>query len=191
MEGFTPPMSRITRAAAVTAVAAALTIGLATSASAAPLTVKTRQTTTTDGDTYNLTLAAPTTLSAQGQHVPVFGAGYNTDQGIFIALCVVPDSVDVDDPATYTARPTPCLGRGAGDTSGAAHRVTNTDTGTPGITSRYGPGGSFYATLKLKPQLADGTVCDIDVKCAIVTRADFTATNDRTYDLYIPVTFRR
>ena len=176
---------------AVTAVtgAAVLTLCLATPASAAAgFVVKTRQVTAV-GTRYNLVLAAPAALSAEGQDVPVAGYGYNTAQGIFVALCVIPDSVSVDDPSTYTARPTPCLG-GRQSTNGAAHRVTNTDTGTPGITSRYGPHGSFHVILKLNPNIASDTVCDVDVRCAIVTRADFTATDERSYDMYIPVAFR-
>lgn len=190
-------MSNTFRKALSAAIAAAsvatLTLGPATSASATPVhrpAVKTR-TVTVDGTAYRLVLAAnDTRLSAKGQDVEVFGVGYNADQGIFVALCVIPDSVDVNNPATYTTLPTPCLG-GREDKSGASHRVTNSATGTPGITSAYGPHGSFRATLRgLKPEISPGTVCDVDVRCAIVTRADFTATSDRSYDMYIPVSFR-
>ncbi|MFJ2110991.1 MULTISPECIES: hypothetical protein [unclassified Streptomyces] len=174
----------MTPAAALTG-ALALTLGLSSPASAASAY---RQV-VVNGDTFNLVVAAPSHLSKDGSDVRVFGTGFNRAQGIFIALCVIPDSVDPRDPATYTERPTPCVGNGPGDTSGAAHRVTDTATGTPGITSRYGPNGSFRALLKLTPKLADGSVCSVDVRCALVTRADFTATNDRSYDTYIPVTF--
>ncbi|WP_369170548.1 hypothetical protein AB5J49_23285 [Streptomyces sp. R28] len=63
-------------------------------------------------------------------------------------------------------------------------------TGTPGITIPYEDGGKFRTTLEnLRPEIADGVVCDVNVRCAIVTRADFTATGERLYDQYIPVRF--
>ncbi|MFM9662951.1 hypothetical protein ACKI2B_47135, partial [Streptomyces scabiei] len=74
---------------------------------------------------------------------------------------------------------------------GSSRRITDSATGTPGITLPYRAGGSFLTTLNLRPEIADGVVCDVDVKCAIVTRADFTATADRSYDQYIPVSFGR
>jgi hypothetical protein len=55
----------------------------------------------------------------------------------------------------------------------------------------YGPDGSFRVTLTLQPKIADGVECDVDVRCAVVTRADFTATDDRRLDLYVPVRFAR
>ena len=139
-----------------------------------------------DGTNYHLTLAAPTRIVPE-RPVTVLGHGYNPQQGIFVALCAIPASVSPDDPATFTSLPTPCLGpRGAG---GASHRIVNGPTGEH--TSPYGPGGSFDVTLNLQPKIADGVECDVDVRCAVVTRADFTATQDRRLDLYVPVTFEK
>ncbi|HKS48513.1 MAG TPA: hypothetical protein VJT49_26060 [Amycolatopsis sp.] len=151
-----------------------------------------RTVTTADGSTFHLSLIAGfTTLPASGGRSVVEGAGYNTAQGIFLAFCAIPSTVKVGDPATYTALPTPCL-PGHATKDGSSRRITNTATGTPGITLPYGPNGSFVTTLdNLRPQIADGVVCDVTVQCAIVTRADFTATGDRSYDQYIPVHFQR
>ncbi|MEV0219359.1 hypothetical protein [Streptomyces sp. NPDC050704] len=150
-----------------------------------------RTVTTTDGATFALKLAAsPVTLPSSGGTVGVAGAGYNTAQGIFLSFCVIPDTVRVGDPSTYTSLPTPCLG-GRESTDGSSRRITDTGTGTPGVTIPYGPNGSFHTTLNLSPKIADDIVCGTTVKCAIVTRADFTATNDRTFDQYIPVHFTR
>jgi hypothetical protein len=143
-----------------------------------------------DGATHDLRLTATRTLPASGGSVAVRGSGYNHAQGIFVAFCVVPDKVAVGDPATYTELPTPCAG-GRKSTDGSARRIADNATGTPGITVPYSPHGSFLVTLDhLKPQIAPGKVCDVNVKCAVVTRADFTATTNRNYDLYIPVDFR-
>ena len=170
-----------TTAGGVTALALVVAAASTVTAQASPLAHRTVE---YGGQSHVLTLAGPTTLTP-GLPVPVAGSGYNVDQGIFVALCAIPPSVDPDDPRTFTARPTPCLGtRGDGDSS---HRVVNGVQGDH--TSPYGPGGSFAVRLTLQPRLAEGVECDVDVRCAIVTRADFTATQDRTYDLYVPIRF--
>jgi hypothetical protein len=189
-----PPTQRhralLRGALAVTAAGLAAVVPLAGTATATPLSGKAQRTVTTDdGDTFRLRLkAGPVVLPAAGGTVQVKGAGYNRAQGIFLAFCVIPDGVKVGDPSTYTALPTPCLpGRETKD--GSSRRITDTDTGTPGFTLPYGKGGSFRTTLNLKPTMQDGRVCGETVRCAIVTRADFTATGDRLYDQYIPVHF--
>lgn len=191
---MTPPTPRpknlLRGALAVTAAVLAAVVPLAGTAAATPLTGKAQRTVTTaDGDTFRLRLkAGPVVLLATGGTVNVKGAGYNRAQGIFLAFCVIPDGVRVGDPSTYTTLPGPCLpGRDAQD--GSSRRITDTGTGTPGITLRYEKGGRFRTTLNLRPEITDGKVCGETVRCAIVTRADFTATNERLYDQYIPVHF--
>jgi hypothetical protein len=149
-----------------------------------------RTVTTADGETFRLKLATgPTVLPASGATVRVKGHGYNRAQGIFLAFCVIPDGVRVGDPSTYTELPGPCLG-GREAKDGSSRRITDTGTGTPGITLPYGKGGSFRTTLEnVRPEIADGMVCDVNVRCAVVTRGDFTATNVRLYDQYIPYHF--
>ncbi|WP_234386663.1 hypothetical protein [Streptomyces scabiei] len=101
---------------------------------------------------------------------------------------MIPDGVKVDDPSTYTTLPGPCLG-GREAQDGWSRRIADPGTGTPGITLPYEKNGGFRTTLNLRPEIADGKVCGEAVRCAIVTRADFTATNERLYDQYIPVHF--
>jgi hypothetical protein len=120
----------------------------------------------------------------------VAGTGYNRAQGIYVGFCVIPPTVTPGDPATYTEMPGPCPG-GSRPTDGSSRRITDTDTGTAGVTLPYEPGGSFRVTLqRLKPEIVPGKVCGENVKCAIVTLSDLTAPTDRRYDLYIPVEFR-
>ena len=146
-----------------------------------------RSVTTADGDTFHLKLAAaPITIPSTGETVAVAGTSYNTAQGMFLASCVIPEGVRLGDPTRYTALPTPCLG-GRESTDGSARRITDSATGTPGVTIPYRPVRSFLTTLSLRSKIADGTVRDVDVRCAIVTRADLMATDDRTHDQYIPV----
>ena len=164
----------------ITAAAAALSV-------LSPALPADHRTVEMDGTSFHLTLATPTATITPGRPVTIAGHGYNPAQGIFVALCVVPDGVTPGQPATYTSRPTPCLGtRGSG---GVSHRVANGATGEH--TSPYGPGGSFVVDLTLQPKISDGVECDVNVQCAVVTRADFTATDERRLDLYVPVHFRR
>lgn len=151
-----------------------------------------RTVTTAKGSTFHLSLfARSTVLPASGGQTVVEGVGYNTAQGIFLEFCAIPSTVTVGDPTTYTALPTFCL-PGHATKDGSSRRITNTATGTPGITIPYGPGGSFHTTLdNLRPQLPSGDICDVTVQCAVITRGDFTATKDRSYDQYIPVHFVR
>ncbi|MEV0221662.1 hypothetical protein [Streptomyces sp. NPDC050704] len=178
--------ARATRIAAVGATAAALTVGLATSASAATAT----RSVTVSGTTYNLSLTAPDGLSSAGQNITVSGSGYNTAQGVYVSLCVIPEGVVPGDPSTYTTRPTPCLG-GADQsgTTGASHWVSNLGGGTVANSSRYGTGGSFSVSVHVNPNIAAGQVCGTDVDCAIITRADHMASGNRSYDVYLPVSF--
>ncbi|MEV0637998.1 hypothetical protein AB0I77_24250 [Streptomyces sp. NPDC050619] len=177
--------------AAAAAAGLAAILPLAGTASATPFGGYAHRTVTTaDGATFDLRLAAgPTVLPASGGTVKVKAAGYNRAQGVFLAFCAIPKGVVVGDPTTYTSLPGPCLpGRETKD--GSSRWITDTGTGTPGITLPYEDGGRFSTTLEnVRPEIADGVVCDKTVECAVVTRADFTATNERLYDQYIPVHF--
>ncbi|MFF0446316.1 hypothetical protein ACFYT4_07845 [Streptomyces sp. NPDC004609] len=170
--------------------AAALTMGLASSASAG-----TGSRTVVDGPTFNLSLTAPGTAAAAGQNVTVSGSGYNPDQGVYVGLCAIPAGVDVTDPTTWTAKPTPCLGgQDQAGTTGASHWV-NSDWWwlAPNSSSPYtesGGRGAFSVQIHVKAQLSAGVTCGQGgVTCAIVTRADHLDSNDRKYDVYVPVTF--
>ncbi|MGW0820291.1 hypothetical protein [Streptomyces sp. NPDC002845] len=176
------PLSVRTAARAGLAVAAAgaLTLGLATSASAATST----RTIVDGGTTYNLSVTAPDTASAAGQVINVTGSGFNTGQGIYVSLCVV-------DGAQGATKPTPCLG-GQDETgeTGASHWVNNTFGGWFANSSQFGTGGTFDVNIYVQATLDDGSVCGEDVECAVVTRADHFDTNDRKYDVHVPITFQ-
>ncbi|MFJ6657289.1 hypothetical protein ACIQNG_13095 [Streptomyces sp. NPDC091377] len=167
------------RAGLAVAASVALTLGLAGSASAATST----RTVTDGGTTYNLSLTAPNTAAAAGQVITVTGSGYNPGQGVYVGLCVV-------NGAQGANKPSPCLGgQDQTGTTGASHWVNNTLGGTLPNSSRFGTGGTFTASIFVKATLADGSVCGEDVTCAVVTRADHFDTNDRKYDVHVPITF--
>ncbi|MGX9889914.1 hypothetical protein [Streptomyces sp. NPDC002276] len=168
------------RAALAVTASAALTLGLATSASAATST----RSVVDGGTTYNLSLTAPGTATAAGQVVTVSGSGYNTSQGVYVGLCAVSG-------AQGAAKPTPCLGgQDESGTTGASHWVNNTFGGLFANSSKFGTGGTFSVSIFVKATLDDGRVCGEDVDCAIVTRADHFDSEDRKYDVHVPVTFQ-
>lgn len=120
-------------------------------------------------------------LSPEGQSVTVDGAGFNTDKGIYVALCAIP-------PTNHA--PSPC--GGGQDREGDAGTSTWISSNPPdyaiGLTTPYGSGGSFTATFSVSPMISATVDCRI-VACAIVTRNDHTRSADRSQDLYIPVSF--
>ncbi|GGZ41198.1 neocarzinostatin apoprotein domain-containing protein [Streptomyces poonensis] len=175
-----PSARTAARAGLAVAASAALTLGLATSASAATAT----RTVTDGGVTYGLSLTAPATASASGQVITVSGTGYNPGQGVYVGLCAVSG-------AQGAAKPTPCLGgQDESGSTGASHWVNNTFGGLFANSSKFGPGGSFSAQIYVKATLDDGQVCGEDVTCAVVTRADHFDTNDRRYDVHVPISFQ-
>ncbi|MEV7285073.1 hypothetical protein AB0O01_11025 [Streptomyces sp. NPDC093252] len=161
------------------AASAALTLGLAGSASAATSTR-----TITDGSTtYNLSLTAPNSASAAGQVITVSGSGYNSGQGIYVGLCVVSGAPGAN-------KPSPCLGgQDQSGSTGASHWVNQTFGGLFANSSKFTTGGKFTVNIFVKAQLEDGSVCGEDVTCAVVTRADHFDTNDRKYDVHVPISF--
>ncbi|MEJ3749215.1 hypothetical protein WEI85_38875 [Actinomycetes bacterium KLBMP 9797] len=180
------------RFAVVGAGVAALILGAATTASAAVVTAN--RTVTVSGTTYTLALSAEDTLAAAGQTVAVEGHGYNTGQGVYVGLCVIPDTFDPANPVYGTA-PTPCLG-GADQTgsTGASHWVSNSIlAGTIANSSKWtveNGTGAFAVSIYVNPNISASAICGDTVQCAIVTRADHTASSNRTYDLFLPVTFQ-
>ncbi|KOU77877.1 LPXTG-motif cell wall anchor domain protein [Streptomyces sp. MMG1533] len=168
------------RTALAVAASAALTLGLATSASAATSTR-----TIVDGSTtYSLSVTAPDTAASTGQVITVTGSGFNTGQGIYVGLCAV-------DGAQGANKPTPCLGGQDEDGSiGASHWVNNTFGGLFANSSKFGSGGTFSVQIYVKATLDNGQVCGDDVTCAVVTRADHFDTDDRKYDVHVPISFQ-
>jgi hypothetical protein len=175
-----PSARTAARAALAVAASAALTLGLATSASAATSTR-----TIVDGSTtYNLSVTAPNTAATAGQVINVTGSGFNTGQGIYVGLCVIDGDPGVN-------KPTPCLGGQDEDGStGASHWVNNVFGGMFANSSKFGTGGTFNVNIYVKATLDDGSVCGQTVECAVVTRADHFDTDDRKYDVHVPITFQ-
>lgn len=130
---------------------------------------------------------------AAGDRIIVSGTGYDAASGIYVALCKVPDSLEV--------KPGPCLGgvgqRGegreaiAGVVEYGASNWINDDWAWRLFGARSFDDanvGSFTAYIEA-PAESDENVDCTAVRCGLYTRNDHTALEDRVQDVYIPIAF--
>lgn len=121
-------------------------------------------------------------LDPAGATIRVQGTGFDTNLGIYVGLCV--------DQGPGAA-PSPCVGGVdmEGEGSSSAWISSNPPSYATDLTIPFGPGGSFDVTLTVAAAdehvdcLAEGT------SCVIATRADHTASTDRSADVRVPVHF--
>jgi hypothetical protein len=123
-------------------------------------------------------LKASATSVKSGTTVVVSGSHFDETVGIYLGFCVVPRK---------GMTPTPCGGginkSGFGDAS--FWISSNPPPYGVGLAEEFLPGGRF--TKKLKVTKMIGKFDCTKVKCAITVRADHLRTNDRSYDLYLPI----
>ena len=128
-----------------------------------------------------LTVSQATNLSADDQWVTVSGKRYDETMGILVTLCVVPTPGEL---------PTPC---GSGidklGITGTSRWVSSNPPlfGKP-LAKEFGVGGTFKVTLKVNPHVGDFDCRK--VKCGVFTRGDMTQLDNRSVDVYVPVTFK-
>ncbi len=136
-----------------------------------------------------------TSALESGQRIVVSGAGFDTGQGIYVAICKIPS-----DPS---GKPGPCLG-GVPSTEGGEEFAEGTVQFAPsnwinddwawklfGARSYDDAAtGTFTAYLEVPSPVGEGVDCRTDA-CGIFTRNDHTALNDRVQDVYLPVAFAR
>ena len=134
------------------------------------------------GETF--TASKSLKLKPGGQTITVTGEGFDTSVGIYIALCVINKNV-----LAHKAAPTPCGGGvDQGGTSGASLWISsNPPTYATGLATPFSETGGF--TEKLKVGAMIGKVDCRKKSCAIAVRADHTRGDDRSFDIFIPVTF--
>jgi hypothetical protein len=151
-----------------------------------------------DGRTRELTVTAEdgspldTEAIVPGERLIVTGSGYDGSRGIYVAICVIPDSL--------TTKPGPCIG-------GVPEQV---QTDVADGTIQYAPSnwvnddwawklfgarsydsiadGTFTAYLEVGDAAGKDFDCT-EVACGIYTRNDHTALSDRVQDVYLPVQF--
>jgi hypothetical protein len=128
-----------------------------------------------------------TTGIKSGDVLAVSGQHYDETIGIYVAFCkVVPQG----------HLPTPC-GGGADKTGGTgASEWISSNPPSYGLklAKPYLPGGRFSVKVKVAPIILVPKGESIDCRktaCAIYTRADHTRGDDRSYDLAVPLTFKK
>lgn len=127
-----------------------------------------------------------------GERLVVSGTGYDGSRGIYVAICVIPNS-----PAD---KPGPCVGGvpdqeqsevAEGTVQFAPSNWINDDWAWKLFGARsYDDlaSGTFTAYIEVGDPVGEGFDCRVE-KCGIYTRNDHTALSDRVQDLYVPVGF--
>ncbi len=128
-----------------------------------------------------LTVSRTTNLDPAGAEVTVTGSGYDTTKGIYVSFCVLPPPGQ---------KPTPCAGGIdlSGSSGGTVWITSHPPAFAGGLTTPFGPDGSFEVGITVAAVIADGFDCRV-IACAVVTRTDHTRGEDRTADVFVPVSF--
>ena len=131
---------------------------------------------------YGQVLSIKSQRVAPGSIIKVSGRGFDETVGIYLAFCVVPAKGKV---------PTPCGGgvNKSGVGEGSYWISSNPPPYAVGLIDEYLPGGRFKHTVKISRFI--GKVDCRKVSCAITVRADHLRSDDRTHDLFIPVTISK
>lgn len=126
-------------------------------------------------------LSVSKTTVKNGSVVTVKGNYFDETVGIYLAFCVIPPKGKA---------PTPCGGginkAGTGDAS--FWISSNPPPYAVGLTEEFLPGGRFTQKVKISKKI--GKFDCTKVKCAITVRADHLRSNDRSSDLFIPITVK-
>lgn len=120
-------------------------------------------------------------LNRKGVVVTVTGRNFDERVGIYVALCVIPKKGQ---------QPGPC-GGGVdmdGSTSASKWISSNPPSYGVGLAKPFGFGGKFKVKLKINSKIGNKDCRKI--RCAITTRADHLQGDDRSADVFIPVTFK-
>ncbi|MFI9760626.1 immunoglobulin I-set domain protein [Streptomyces sp. NPDC051963] len=136
--------------------------------------------TVTGPEGQKLTVTPVNNLATEDQTLKITGSGYDTDKGIYVALCVDNGAGEL---------PTPCIG--GVDMSGTSHSSAWISSNPPDygedLAIPYGTGGTFEVELTVDAK-DEYTDC-FEAKCVLATRADHTLSGDRTQDVKVPVSF--
>jgi hypothetical protein len=126
-------------------------------------------------------LSVSKTTVKSGSVVTVKGNFFDETVGIYLAFCVIPAKGNA---------PTPCGGgiNKAGLSEASFWISSNPPPYAVGLTEEFLPGGRFTQKVKISKKI--GKFDCTKVKCAITVRADHLRSNDRSSDLFIPITVK-
>jgi len=127
------------------------------------------------------TLTTSATSVSSNALITVTGKRFDETVGIYLAICVVPKK---------GLQPTPCGGgvNKAGVGEGSFWISSNPPPYGIGLADPFQPGGRFTYQIRVSKQI--GKFDCTKVKCAVTVRADHLRSEDRSYDLYLPITFK-
>lgn len=127
------------------------------------------------------TLTASAISVKSGAVITVKGKYFDESVGIYLGFCVIPKA---------GKSPTPCGGginkAGVGDTS--LWISSNPPPYGVGLAEEFLPGGRFTKELKISRMI--GKFDCKKVRCAVTVRADHLRSDDRSFDLFIPITVK-
>jgi hypothetical protein len=124
------------------------------------------------------TLTTSATSAKSGTEITVSGKYFDETVGIYLGFCVVPKKGHT---------PSPCGGginkAGIGD---ASYWISsNPPPYGVGLAEEFLPGGRFTKSIKVVAKI--GKFDCRKVQCAITVRADHLRSEDRSFDVFIPI----
>lgn len=159
---------------------AALLVAAALAIVATPVQGATSSVTSKGAKGQAFTASAARNL-ADGQKVILTGRGYNTKLGIYVTYCVIPPK---------GSKPSEC---GPFDITGKNNSSFWISSNPPvyalPLVTPFGKGGTFKVSMAATRKIGDQD-CAI-VRCAFTTRADHLSGDNRTADVFIPVSFAK
>ena len=130
---------------------------------------------------FGQTLTASSTSIANNSLITVTGKRFDESVGIYLAICVIPKKAMM---------PTPCGGgvNKAGVGEGSFWISSNPPPYGVDLADPFKPGGRFSYQIRVSQKI--GKFDCKKVKCAVTVRADHLRSEDRSYDLYLPIKFK-
>lgn len=130
---------------------------------------------------FGQTLTASSTSVSDNAVITVTGKRFDESVGLYLAICVVPKK---------GLQPTPCGGgvNKAGVGEGSFWISSNPPPYGIGLADSFKPGGRFSYKIRMSKKI--GKFDCKKVKCAVTVRADHLRSEDRSFDLYLPITFK-
>jgi hypothetical protein len=130
---------------------------------------------------FGQTLTISANVVSKNSLITVTGKRFDESVGIYLAICVIPKK---------GLPPTPCGGgvNKAGVGEGSYWISSNPPPYGVGLADPYLPGGRFSYQIRVIQKI--GSFDCKKVKCAVTVRADHLRSEDRSFDLFVPITFK-
>ena len=149
----------------------------------APSTTAVAATTTAPSSgTPRLTLSQTTGLNPSGTMITVRGSGFDTNKGVYVFVC---------NQAAWTASRRCIGGVNVDGSSPLSQWISSNPPGYAiGLTIPYESGGTFVVPLLVRAVDATTNLIDCSKeRCGVVAFADHTRREDRSQDVFVPITF--